>query len=78
MKCNFQLVSIAIVTSLTLTLGGCVTAKQKKLDLGIKPINNQELKTLFSKPLDVKYFSNTRNNIISLSSVRLESCMSFF
>ena len=78
MKCNFQLVSIVVVTCLVLVLGGCVTAKQKKLDLGIKPLNNQELTTLFSKNLDVSFHSYTRGNTISLryypdGSQKLES-----
>lgn len=66
MKRYSQLVSIALVTCLALALGGCVTAKQKKLDLGITPMNDQELKSIFSKPIDASYYSSKRNNTISL------------
>lgn len=29
-------------------LGGCVSGKQKMLDAGMKPLNDQELQSLFS------------------------------
>ena len=66
MKRYSQLVSIAIVTCLALALGGCVTAKQKKLDLGISPMTDQELNSFFSKPIDASYYSSKRNNTIAL------------
>lgn len=66
MKHQSQLVSIAMVTCLALALGGCVTAKQKKIDLGINPMSDTELKTFFSKPVDASFHSSTRNNTITL------------
>ncbi len=66
MKRNPQLVSIVLISLLIVVLGGCISAKQKKLDLGIKPMNDQELKALFSKPMNASFYSNKRNNTISL------------
>lgn len=41
---------LIVVTFFMLTLlGGCVTAKQKALDSGLKPVTNAELKMLFAE-----------------------------
>lgn len=66
MKRTCQFVSIALFICLVVALGGCVTAMQKKLDLGITPMGNQELKNLFSTHFESSYYSAKRNNTITL------------
>ncbi len=50
---------------LLMLTSGCVTAKQKMLDSGIKPLNNQELKILFSEPTNVSFSGGKGNASIN-------------
>jgi len=49
--------NLLYVFLLAMFLGGCVTAKQKKLDAGMKPLEEQGLHALFSQPLEATYES---------------------
>jgi hypothetical protein len=49
----------ALVAFSLMSLGGCVTAKQKMLDAGINPMTDQEMQELFSQPGDAS-FSDAR------------------
>lgn len=45
-----------------LSVGGCVTAKQKMMDAGEKPLTDQELQTLFgSAPTDTEVITHNGN-----------------
>jgi len=54
-----------VLTCSILLFGGCVSAKQKLLDAGMKPMDNQELTSLFSKPFEANYVSS-KNGTTSL------------
>ncbi len=53
--------AFALIVSL-LVLTGCVTAKQTKLDLGLKPLNNEQLHELFSNTFSGS-FVNDKNKM---------------
>ena len=42
----------------SISLGGCVTAMQKKVDTGMDPLGSAELQTLFSKPFEADFVSS--------------------
>jgi hypothetical protein len=56
----------ALVTFTLMSLGGCVTAKQKMLDAGINPMTDQEVQELFSKPGEA-FFSDARGRTANIN-----------
>ena len=48
-------VRFVLISSFLLVLSGCVTAEQKMLDDGYKPLTNQQLNELFSTPLTMRW-----------------------
>lgn len=60
MKTMSRFLAMILLVFVTVSVNGCVTAKQKKLDAGINPMTDEELKTLFSKPLSASYYSTKR------------------
>ncbi|MCP3927788.1 MAG: hypothetical protein GY705_01665 [Bacteroidetes bacterium] len=51
----WSLVQFTTLACILIFLGGCVSAKQKKLDAGMKPIGDQEIKALFSEPFKASF-----------------------
>ncbi len=65
MNVNVLSVTLILLFSL-LYLGGCVSAKQKMLDEGIKPLTTQELQSLFAEKRIAKF---NKSFIITLKNV---------
>jgi hypothetical protein len=63
-----RLTILLLLICVALFLGGCITAKQKKLDAGMKPLVDQELKYIFSSPIEGKFVSSKNGMITSLHS----------
>ncbi len=60
MKLESRFVHVPTVFLLVLSLlfiSGCVTAKQKRLESGLKSLGNTELESLFSKEFKAKFLS---------------------
>jgi|SRR6056297_1069304 len=49
---------------ISISLGGCVTAMQKKVDAGMEPLGNAELQILFSKPFEADFVSSENGRTI--------------
>ncbi len=60
-------ITFTVIGGLFLLLTGCVTAKQKKLEAGFKPLSNHELQTLFSKNNDATFVSNKNGMVTSMT-----------
>lgn len=59
-KISLQNASIFLLMLFTLVVvSGCVTAKQKKLDMGASSLSHQELQSLFSKPISGNWVSSS-------------------
>lgn len=58
--------SILLLIPILFLVGGCVTAKQKKLDAGIKPLNDQGFQALFSKPFEATFISSKNGRTSNL------------
>ena len=52
-----KLVLASIIISICLYLSGCVSAKQKMVESGQKPLTNQELKQIFTEKKIASYIS---------------------
>lgn len=55
-----------LLTGSMLLLSGCVTAKQKMLDQGMKPLDKVAYEELFSKPFKASYYSLKRSKTMFL------------
>lgn len=54
-------ISILFSVFLLTFVGGCVTSKQKALDAGMKPLDEQGLQSLFAAPFNASYSSSQKN-----------------
>lgn len=58
MKSMYRVISVVLLigfASIALFLAGCVTAKQKMLDAGLRPVNDTDFQSLFSKKIDAEF-----------------------
>lgn len=52
---------LSVIIFATSFLGGCVTAKQKQLDSGLKPLTTEDFQRLLSHPIEATYFNQKKN-----------------